>query len=115
FSALQDPLLKFAIQRFQLLCLAMEIGKHSYFRAEKFGNHRDRNVVDGAVLVSLELIEIGEMYCRHEDDRGPLETWMLANHGRQLKTVELWHADVHQHHRDFPLQKNFERLFGRVG
>src|SRR6267154_5470419 len=38
---------------------------------------------------------------------------MLPDHGRQLKTIEFGHADIHQHHRHIGLKQKFERLLCR--
>src|ERR1700730_8627707 len=36
---------------------------------------------------------------------------MLSNHSSQCKTIQLWHAYVHQHHRNVGLEQDLERLF----
>ena len=38
---------------------------------------------------------------------------MLADHRRELKAVELRHADVDQHDRDFVLEQKFQRFARR--
>ena len=40
---------------------------------------------------------------------------MLTDHLRQLETVELRHADVHQHHGDVVLEQMFKRLLAGRG
>ncbi len=40
---------------------------------------------------------------------------MLANHRRQLETVEVGHADVDQDHGHVVAQKRLQRLVGRRG
>ena len=55
------------------------------------------------------------MNCGYEDDRGLLETRMLADHRRQLEAVELRHADIHQDDGDIVLQQLLQRLARRRG
>src|SRR5262249_61440279 len=49
------------------------------------------------------------------DDGGALKARMLADHRRQLKAVELGHADVDQDDRNLVLEQEFERFLGRSG
>src|ERR1700678_921811 len=55
------------------------------------------------------------MYGGDENDCCALKTEMLADHGRELKAIELRHADIHQHHGYLGFEKNFESFFRRVG
>jgi hypothetical protein len=50
-----------------------------------------------------------------EDDRRLLEARMLAHHRRELKPVEIRHADVDQHDRDVVFQQELEGLPGGSG
>ena len=88
----------------------MQFREHPNLGAQEFRNHGNRNVIDRAVLVAFELIQIGQMHRGNENDGGPLKTRVLANHCGQLKTVEFGHAHVHQHHRHIGLEQNFESL-----
>src|ERR1700734_1337909 len=98
--ALQYALLQFAIQGFELPRLAVQLGEYSHFRAQQFWHNRNGDVVHCSVFVSLKLIKIGEVHSRDKNDCRSLKPWMLANHGRQLKTVEFGHAYIHQHYRN---------------
>ena len=90
---------------FELPGLSVQFGKDADLGAQQFRNDRNGNVVDRAALVAFQAVEIGEMHGGNEDDGGLLKARMLANHVGQLETVELRHADVHQHDGDVGLQQ----------
>ena len=46
----------------------------------------------------------------HEDDRDPLKPRVLSNQCRELKPIEVRHADIHQDDRDLRLQQVLQRL-----
>src|SRR5580700_379786 len=78
-SAIRDALFEFIVQSFELQFLSVQFGEYSYFRPQDFGNNRDGKIVHCPMLVSLEPIEVGQMYGGDEDDRCFLEPRMLAN------------------------------------
>jgi hypothetical protein len=51
----------------------------------------------------------------NKNDRRLLKPRVLANHFRQLKAIQLRHADIHQDDRDVRLEKHFERFAPRRG
>ena len=91
---------QFEIEQFKLARLAMKLGKDADFRAQEFRVDRDGDVIDGAPLISLEAVEIGEVNRRDENDRSLLETRMLTNHVGKLEAIDLGHADIHQNDSD---------------
>ena len=64
------------------------------------------------MLISLETVEIGQMDGGNEDDRGLLESRMLADDLGQFESVDLRHADIHQHGGNVHLQQFLQRLLG---
>ena len=78
----------------------VQFGEYADFRAQEFRNDGHGNIIHGAALVSLELVEIGQVHRGDKDDRGLLTARMLVDHLRQLKPVELRHAHIHEHDGD---------------
>ena len=74
-----------------------------------------RNVVDRAHLVAAQPVDIADLNGGDEDHRRLLEARMLADHGGELESVELRHADVDQNDRDFVLEQVFQRLAAGSG
>ena len=74
------------------------------------GHHRDVHVVDGAGLVALEPVELGDVHAGHEDDRDGFEARVIVNQRRGLEAVHARHLHVEQHHREFLLHERFERF-----
>ena len=109
-GAVGHPALEFGVELFELAGLAIELGEYLDLGAQNLRHHRHRHVIHRAHLVAAQAVDVGEMDGGDEDDRGLLEARMLADHRRQLKAVELRHADVDQHHRDVHLQEMFQRL-----
>src|ERR1700682_1208513 len=52
---------------------------------------------------------------RNEDDRGFAETRMIAQHGGELETVKLRHADVDKNDRNVVLEQELQGLARRRG
>src|SRR6202035_1711383 len=97
FRALQNTLLEFAIQSFEQPRLSVQIGEHSDLRAQQFRNHRNRNVIHRAMLVTFKLVQVGEMNGGDKDDCSALKAGVLPDHCSQLEAIELRHAHIHQH------------------
>jgi hypothetical protein len=94
----------------QLPRLAVQLRKHLDLRAQHLRHDRHWNVVDRPHLIAAKPVEIADLDRGDEDHRGLLETWMLTDHGRKLKTVELGHADIDQDDGDVVLEQDFQRL-----
>src|SRR5262245_59048032 len=99
-GALRDALLKFVIQARQLSRLAIKIDEHAHLSAQHPGNDGYGHIIHGAHLVALQAIELGKVDRGDEDHRRFLEARMLADHARQLETIELWHTDIDENDRD---------------
>ena len=103
---------QFAIELFELPRLAVKLGKDLDLRAQNFRHDRHRHIVHRAHFIAAQAIDVGQMDRRNENDRGLLEARMLADHRRELKSVEVRHADVDEHDGDFVFKKELERLRG---
>ena len=112
--SLEHALLEVGIEALQLTRLAVQIDEHLDLRAQQLGHHRNGHVVDGAELVAAQLVEVGVHDRRYEDDGGPLEARVLANHRRKLEPVQIRHADVDEDQCDVVLQQTLERLARRA-
>src|SRR5262249_6214927 len=77
--------LEFMVHAFELTSFAMQLGEDTDPGEKEFGDHGDGNVVDGAPLVALEFVEVGEMNRGDEDDRRALKTRMLTDQVGELK------------------------------
>ena len=115
FGALGDALLQLLVQRLQLPAFAMQLGKDADFRAQQFGNDRDGDVVNGALAIAFDSINVGEVNAGDEDDRGLLKAGMLADHLGQIEAIDVGHADIRQHDGDVFLQQMLERFVRRRG
>ena len=105
-----NAIFKLGIEPLELTGLAIQLGEHLDLGAQHFRNHRHRNVVDRAHLVAAQPVDIADLDGGDEDHRRLLEARMLADHGGELETVQLRHADVDQDDRDFVLEQVFQRL-----
>ena len=110
--ALVDASLQLAVQRLELVRLAVELGEHGHFRAQDLRHDGDRDEVDRAGLVAAQEVDVRHVSSRDEDDGGLLVTGMLADERGELEAVELGHLHVDQHHRDVLAQQAVERLAG---
>jgi hypothetical protein len=90
--------------------LAIEFREDLDLGAQHFRNHRHRDVIDRAHLVAAKPVDIADLNGGNEDHRRLLETRVLADHGRELETVQFRHADIEQDDRDFILEQIFQRL-----
>ncbi len=93
----------------------MQLGKYAHLGPQQLWNDGHRDVIHRAALISLDAIQIRQMYCRDEDDGRLLEARMLVHHIRQLEAIDLRHADVHQHHSDIMTEQHVQSLAGRPG
>ena len=114
-GACADAILELGIEPLELPRLAIELGKHPDLGAQHFRHHRHRHVVDRAHLIAAQPVDVADLDRRDEDHRGLLEARMFADHGGELETVELGHADVDQDDRDFVLEQEFQRLAAGSG
>ena len=112
-GARANPVFKLGIESFKLPCLAIEIDEDTDFRAQHFRDDRNRHVVDRSHFVAAEAVQIGNLDGGDENHRGFLETRMFTDHGRELETVELGHADVDQNHGNFVLEQIFQGFSSR--
>ena len=69
FGALGHATLEVLVQPLELPGLEVQIDEYLDFRAKNLRHDRDRQVVDGAALISLQPIEIREVHARDEDNR----------------------------------------------
>ena len=113
-SAFLHAALEFGVEPLEIARLAVELGENTDLGAQQLRHHRHRHVIGCAVLVAFDAIEIGHRDRRDENDCCRLEARMLADHGRELETVELGHANIDQHDGDLVLQKQREGLARRI-
>ena len=111
---LADAPLQLGIEPLELPGLAIKLGEDPDLGAQHRRHDRDRHVIDGTHLVAAHAIDIVHLHGGDEDDRGALKARMLADHGCELKAVELRHAHVDQHDRGFVLEQEFQRLARRA-
>jgi len=78
--------------------------------AQYFRDHRYRHVVDRAGLIAANVIDVGKVDGRNEDDGGLLVARVLAQHLCQLEAVEFRHVDVDQYDGHLVLEQTLERL-----
>ena len=119
FSGLQrvvglgEPLVglrQLLVHRLQFAPLAVQLDEHRDLAAQDLRDHRDVHVVDGAGLVALEPVELGDVHAGHEDDRDGFEARVIVDQLGGLEAVHARHLDVEQHHREFLLHERIERL-----
>src|SRR4051812_4379543 len=110
-----DTVLELLVELLELTRLAVKLGEDPDLGAQNFRDHRHRNVVDRAQLIAAQPIDIREIDGGDEDDRRLLETWVLADHRRQLEAVELGHADVYEDDSDLGLEQVLQRFPRRSG
>src|SRR5947199_193986 len=79
-----------------------------WIAASSSRNDGDRDVVDGAVFIALQLIDIGQRHGRYEDDGNLLESRVVADHGGQLEPVQIRHDNVDQDDRDLVAEELFQ-------
>src|SRR5579862_9029338 len=109
-GAFGDMALQHRVELFELASLAVQLDEYLDFRPQHFRNHWHRDIIHRAHLISADAVDIGQVNRRNEDDRRFLEAWMLPQHGRQLKAIELRHADVDEHNRHIVLEQELQRL-----
>ena len=95
--------------------LPEEIAEDPDLRPKKSRNDGDRQIVDCARLIPAQTIDFRHVDSGNEDERNLCKPRMVADHCRQLKSVELRHRDVHKDDRDFIAQQLLERLTTRGG
>jgi len=87
---------KFRVQLLQLVGFSVQVQKHAHLGTENSWNNGNRDVFDGAVFITPQLIDIGQRHGRHEDDGNLLESRMVADHGGQLEPVQIGHDHIDQ-------------------
>ncbi len=110
-----DALLQLLVHRLELAGLPVEIGEDGDLRAEDLGDHRHRDVVDGAALVSHQAVAVGHVDGRAEDDRRAPVPRMVADHLGQLESVQVGHAHVGEHHPDLLAEQPLQGLARGLG
>ena len=98
------------VDALQLAPLGIQLHQHRDLAAQDLRDHRDVHVVDGAGLVALEPVELGDVHAGHEDDRDGFEARMVVNELGGFETVHARHLHVEQHHREFLLHERIERF-----
>ena len=109
-----DPAFQLAVQLLQLARLAIQIGKYADLRAQQFRCEWHRHVVHRAKFITTQPVKVGHHDGGDEDDRGALEPRVFPDHPGQLEAVEIRHADIDQHDRNFVFQQVLQGLVGRV-
>src|SRR6185295_651766 len=104
-----------AIKLLELFGLAVELGENPDLGAEHLRHNRNRDVIDRAHLIGAQTVDVGQVNGRNKDDRRVLEAGMLADHGGQLETVEIGHADVDENDRDILLEQVSQCFLSTVG
>ena len=108
-----DAALELDIEVLELARLAIKLGKDPNLGAQHVRHHRHRHVIDRAMLVALDAVDVGEGDRRDEDDGDRLEAGMGADHLRELEPVEIGHDDVDEDDGDIVPQQMLERLLRR--
>ncbi len=109
-----DALLQLPVELLQLAGLPVELREHPDLGAQHIGDDRNRNVVDRSHRVAAQPVHVSQVNGGDEDDRRLLEARVVADHRGKLETVEIRHADVHQHDGDLALEQLLERLARRA-
>ena len=113
-GAFRHTPLELLIHLLELTRLAVQLDEHGDLGAQNRRLDRDRHVVHRPTLVALELVQLGQVDGRDEDDRRLPEARMLADDLRELEAVQLRHAHVHQDDGDLGLEQPLQRLAGRA-
>ena len=111
-GALGNACFQLAVELFELPRLAEKLDKYLDLRAQDFRNNRHRHVVHGAHFVAAQAIDVSQQDRGNKNQCGLLEARVIADHGRELKAVDVRHVDVNKYDRDVVLEKELERLRG---
>ena len=114
-GALGNARFELAVQLLELARLAKKLDENLDLRAQDLRDHRHRHVVDGTHFVAAQSIDVGQQNGGDEDQRGLLEARMIADHRRELETVDVRHVDVDENDGDVVLEQQLERLRGVAG
>jgi hypothetical protein len=112
-GALQHPAFEFLIELLQGAGLAKQLGEHPHLGAQQLRHHRHRQIIHRTGLIAAQIVGFRHVNRGNEDDRRFLEAGMSADHLRQLETVQVRHADIDQHDRDFGFQQIGQGFVGR--
>jgi hypothetical protein len=110
-GTLFDAFLELSVETVELPGLAIQLDKYLDLGPQNLGHHGDRDVIHCARPVSLQQIIRFETNARNENNRGLLVPGMISDHGRELETVEVGHADIHEDDRNFGFQQRRQRFF----
>src|SRR5215469_11281074 len=110
-----DPTLELRVEPLELPCLTIELGEYFDLGPQQLRYDRYRNIVHRSKLIATQQVDIGHLNSRNENDRGFLKARVLADHRRQLKAVEIGHADIDQNDRHIAFQQQLQRLRRRAG
>src|ERR1700679_1006579 len=102
----EHTLFQVAVQQLQLCCLSVQLGEHTHLGAQEFGDYGNGDIIHRPSLISLEPVQVGQVYGRDEDNRDFLKPWMLPDHVRKLKPIQFRHAHIHQADRDVRFQQD---------
>jgi hypothetical protein len=93
--------------------MARTASQHLDLGPQYRGNDRHRHIIDRAHLVTAQPIDVVDLDGGDENDCRPLKPRMIANHRRELKTVQLRHANIDQDDGGLVLEQKFQRLARR--
>ena len=113
--ALGDMALELQVQLLELAGLAVKLDEDFDLGAQHIRDDRYRHVVHRAHGIAAQPVDVSQVDRGNEDDRRLAETRMLAQHGGELKAVELRHADVDENDRDVVLEQELQGLARRRG
>jgi hypothetical protein len=107
--------LELAVESLELGAALVELHQQRDLAAQDLRHQRHRDVIDGADLVALELVDLADLESGHEDDRRVLETRMLPDQARGFEAVHVRHHHVEQDHGEGLLQQPVERFLAAGG
>src|SRR5262245_11538669 len=88
----------------------MQFDEYRDLGADDFGDDRNCDVIDGPDFVAPHAVQVGGIYCRHEDDWRLGEAWVFADKRLGLKTIHSRRIDVEQNDGNFFVEKDLESL-----
>ncbi len=92
----------------------MQLSEDADFCPQHFRDYRHRDIVDRAALISLQAVSVRQVDGGNKNDRGSLKSRVLADNFRQLESIQVRHADIHQHYGDIRPEQDLQGLFPRV-
>src|SRR6202000_399988 len=93
----------------------MQFREDADLSAQHFWNNGHRNIIHRAATVALNFIGVCEMNAGDENNGSFVKPGMLADDIRELKSIDVRHADIHENNGNIVLQKDVQSLRGRSG